>query len=238
MSSQYTKKQGFTLIEIMVALGLMSLLMVIIATIFSQGIGMYNKGTELSYIIGTARSAIENFLVKDLSGCLPLESGQQKFEMGEDNPGADSADARDWIFFRATVTTSSGVKGVQVKYYLAEETDTSILSESGSGGHAKTLKTKRTLYVLRRQTADFDGNNEENTDLCHYVLSFNIEFFDTAETKFKPLKDSKFEYPIGDNKPEDERIPRGISVALRIVANAAERTERVIARDIWIPMGQ
>jgi prepilin-type N-terminal cleavage/methylation domain-containing protein len=232
------KHRGFTLIELLVALGLMSILMVIVATIFSQSIGIYNKGSDLIHIYGTARSALDNFMVKDLNGCLPLEGDQQRFEMGEDNPNADSSDARDWISFRATAVTSNGTKGARVKYYLAEETDTSLLSAAGSGGAAKTLKSKRTLYVLRRQTADFDGKNEENTDLCHFVLSFNIEVFDTAETKLKQLKDTSFKYPIGDNKPENEKIPRGIRVSLRVVANAAERTERIIQREIWIPVGQ
>jgi hypothetical protein len=171
-----------------------------------------------------------------LNGCLPLEGDQQRFKM--ENGGADDTNARDSISFRASALTSQGVKGVEVTYFLQEDDDPTILAESGSEKVAKTKKTNRTLYVLRRKTTDYDGQSEESTDLCHYVLAFNIEFFDSTDVKYKEISEGKFTYPIGDANPADEKLPRAIRVTLRVVANAAERIERAATRIISIPMGQ
>ncbi|MFA5793944.1 MAG: prepilin-type N-terminal cleavage/methylation domain-containing protein [Candidatus Brocadiia bacterium] len=236
--SENRPRSGFTLIEIMVALALMAMLMVIIATIFSSSSKITTDGYDMLYIYSTARAAVD-YMVKDINGCLPLEGDQQRFELGEDAQGTDESAARDWLQFRATAQTKDGVKGVLIKYYLAEETDPTILGEAGStAGAAKTVKSKSTLYVLNRKTSDFDGSNEEITAMCHYILSFNIEFFDTASKTYKQLKESKFDYPIGDAKPEDEKLPRGLRFILQVVASAAERKSRAIIHEVYIPMGQ
>ncbi|MFH1228026.1 MAG: prepilin-type N-terminal cleavage/methylation domain-containing protein [Planctomycetota bacterium] len=231
-------RSGFTLIEIMVALGLMAMLMVIIASIFSSSSKMTTDGYDMMYIYSTARAAVD-YMTKDINGCLPIEGDQQKFEMGEDAQGTDDSAARDWIQLRATVQTKDGIKGALVKYYLVEESDPNILGEAGAtSGATKTIKSKSTLYVLKRKTVTLNDSVEEITDMCHYVLSFNIEYFDGADKKYKQLKESKFQYPIGDGQPADEKIPRGLRVTLQVVASAAERKSRAIIQEVYIPMGQ
>ncbi|MBI4713419.1 MAG: hypothetical protein HY762_09010, partial [Planctomycetes bacterium] len=211
--------------------------MVIVATIFTQSSTTYLVGTDRLTIYSTARAAVD-LLAMDMNGCLPVENDQQRYEMGEEKVGAHMVDARDWISFRATAPVNNEMKGCEVKYSLVAETDPSIIAEGSEQGVAKTVRTKRQLYVLRRETKDFDGVVLDKTDLCHYVLSFNIECFDSTDKKFKQLNELTFTYPIGDANPTDEKLPRGLRVTLRVVAGAAERQERLITRVIWIPMGQ
>ena len=91
---------------------------------------------------------------------------------------------------------------------------------------------------MRREARDFDGQLLDSVALCHYVLSFNIEVYDRNSRSFKQLSETSYSYPIGDKTPDSEKLPLGLRVTLRVIANAAERQERIMSRVIWIPMGE
>ncbi|MDI6732550.1 MAG: type II secretion system protein [Planctomycetota bacterium] len=230
-------QSGFTLVELLVTIGLMTFIMVLIATIFSQTITTVNIGTDQLDIYTSARSGVD-FLVSDIKGCLPVENKDQRFTLAEDKEGEHIVQAQDRISFRAVALVTNQLAAAEIEYYLVEETAPSFTDEKGQTGRSATIKTKRPLYVLRRNAKDFNGQLLDFTDLCHYVLSFNIECFDSASKTYKQINEVDYTFPIGDGNPEDEQLPSGLRITLRVVANAAERQERIISRVIWIPMGE
>jgi prepilin-type N-terminal cleavage/methylation domain-containing protein len=273
------KKQGFTLIELMVAVGLMALIMGIVGMVFRQTSGVFKGSDDEMTIYRNARATLDQLEV-DLLGCLPLDINLQRFSLEEGkylpmpkpnettaraektmNPNDVNADAMDKINLR-TFTSAGGIfQGVDITYVLGEECDPTILAETGGTG--KTLKTKRQLYALYRipkainkdgTTGSLIGDSKNQTSqeleaamaFCHYVLSFNIEYFDTTRKQFRQVSDHKkdpitnrdiFEWPIGDNNPPGEQLHRALRIVLRVVADAAERKERIFPRTIWIPVG-
>lgn len=79
-----------------------------------------------------------------------------------------------------------------------------------------------------------------DTELCHYVLSFNLEYY-AANQQFSQLDPSPFPEtnPAGQepqNATTAYRVP-AIRVTLVIVDDAGERQERTIQKTIWVPQG-
>jgi prepilin-type N-terminal cleavage/methylation domain-containing protein len=228
---------GFTLLELMIAVGLMAFIMTLVAAIFSQTSATYVVGSDRLSIYSSARAALDIF-ANDINGCLPIESGQQNFTLLEDKEGENIAGARDRISFRAVALVKQQPVSAQIEYYLVEDTDPSLLDTSGKSGRSKTTKTQRQLYVLRREARDADGQVLDSVALCHYVLSFNIEVYDRGSRSFKQLSEVNYDYPIGDRTPVTEKLPLGLRISLRVIANAAERQERIILRVVSLPMGE
>lgn len=223
-------KKGFTLLELMVAVGLMSFIMVIIVDIFKQSTSSYNIGTDQMAIYASSRAL--DTVVTDLSGCFALETGQQKFFL--DDKDHDLTAAKDGITFSGIALVMTQTRSAQVSYFLAPDKDYSFLNKEGKPGMEETTKTARKLYALRRQTAELDGSAVKTADLCSGVLSFNIEVYDSASKSFKQIRDAGYTFPIKDTT---QKMPIGLRFTMRLIANAAERQERIVTRVIWIPMG-
>jgi len=266
MEFDLKRKQGFTLIEILVAVGLMALIMVIVATIFRQTSRLYSEGGDRMTIYLNARNTLDQLEV-DLLGCLPMDIGLQKFSLAEGRcldenrveGTADSDTVADKMTLRSFTSAGGTFQAVEVQYVMGKETDPTILAETGGTG--KTLKTKRQLYAIYRKPYLLDKNGnatsligdpkldpkdrEASMALCHYVLAFRLEYFDTTMRQFREISDHLkdqspkdiFEWPIGDGNPSGEQLHRGIRAILRVVANAAERQERIFPRIVWIPVG-
>jgi prepilin-type N-terminal cleavage/methylation domain-containing protein len=263
------RRQGFTLVELLVAVGLMAMIMTIVGVIFTHITRGHADTIETLTIYLNARTSLDQ-IETDILGCLPLSINMQKFSLesgkyldmaGNENSlaKADKSSA-DKINLR-TFTSAGGVfQGVDLTYILGEEKDPTILVETGGTG--KTIKTHRQLYALYRipKMINKDGTvgpligdaqsdpkeREAAMALCHYVLSFNIEYFDSTRKQFREIKDhwidpkdnrDVFEWPIGDDNPPGEQLHRGLRVNLRVIANAAERSERMFSKVIWIPVG-
>ncbi len=233
---------GFTLLELLVAVGLMMLIMGIVSMIFSQGSKTFQDTQERLLIYDSASFAV-NSLDTDLKGCLPIEEGKQVFTLSEDTSGADTEKAKDKISFVATVPLNGKSRTGSVTYRLEPDTDLSLLSQDGKPVN-ETVRTKRPLYVLRREVYELGTNTLlSQLDLCHYIISFNIEYYDTASKKFRQISDlsepkDKFKWPIGDKDPEGEVLHSGLRVTLIVVASGGEHQERVIPKVMWLPLGQ
>ncbi len=170
----------------------------------------------------------------------------------------------DIISFRSTTTVGDTIQTCQVTYYLMPGSKAldpgSPIPVAGDDTHKETARTQRPLFTLVRQvrTADpktpsiFDqiptvmdkgsGSLTQVLDqeLCHYVLSFNIEYFAENRT-FSQLQPSPCTRtdPLGDSKGDNDtktplRIPC-LRVTLVIVEDIAERQERVIQKVMWLP---
>lgn len=97
------------------------------------------------------------------------------------------------------------------------------------------------------------GLGSERCDLCHYVLSFNLEYFalKAGATPTAPGVPPVAPYapngagsalsaaftggtPLGT--AVTDRLPFGIRAMLRVTEGAGERQERLIVRTVWIPL--
>jgi len=148
-----------------------------------------------------------------------------------------------------------------VEYALAPEPD----QELGGGPTSVSVRSGREMRVLLRRLwlvksstawaalAGAAGGKPldiaaatsagftliEESPLCHYVTSMNVEVF--ADGVYYQLHDGGANpypasmMPLGDD-PSDPGMPRKIRVTLRVLDGAAERAERCLMREIWIPL--
>ena len=155
---------------------------------------------------------------------------------------------------------------VEVSYFLipANKTiDPSGAIVAGDDTHKQTARTKRGIYTLIRQlrTTDPEANPPDfsqmaqvmdrvtgalvsivDSELCHYVISFNLEYFADNLT-FSQIDPSMNLFPqsdpLGDgqgtNDTDTAYMVPAVRVTLVIVEDFSERQERVIQRVIWIP---
>lgn len=214
--------RGFTLIELMVAIGLATILVGTVAMIFYGSTDIFKTSESRITIYGNARAAMD-VMARDISSMLPRDSGQQRMYIwnGGTSEGNDRGNpATDTIQFRAIVPVNSTRHGnqappagqlasptlmtVHVLYSLRLDDDPEIL---GITNQTNATATGRPLYVLRKRLFDvatlgaqgtvapaagfpaagdaLDGANpnlyaDETGDLCHYVLSFNLEWIHSA----------------------------------------------------------
>lgn len=90
----------------------------------------------------------------------------------------------------------------------------------------------------------------EDADLCHWIVSFNIECYHyiaasapgPLNPKYYELNESGNPYvaavmPLGDLPGSEPVIPRKLRMSLRVIEGAAERQERLLQREVWLPLG-
>jgi hypothetical protein len=170
----------------------------------------------------------------------------------------------DIISFRTTTTVGGTIQTCQVTYFLMPGNMTldpgSPTPVAGDDTHKETVRTQRPLFTLVRQARTADPNTPAifdqiptvldkgsgsitqvlDQELCHYVVSFNIEYFADNRT-FSQLQPSPCTRtdPLGDGKGDNDvktplRIPC-LRITLVIVEDIAERQERVVQKVMWLP---
>ncbi len=176
----------------------------------------------------------------------------------------------DRMSFRATTAVGDTMQTCQVTYELipgnmAIDPNGSLVA--GDESHRVTVRPDATggfrgLYTLVRRvrTAEpatptiFDKIPQvrdratgslvsvHDTELCHYVVSFNLEYF-ASNYNYSQLDPSPFTSsdPLGDGKgPNDTTTPYrvpALRATLVIVEDVGARSERMVQKAIWVPQG-
>jgi len=187
--------------------------------------------------------------------------------------------AADLIEFIATTTVGDTMQTCKVTYELMPGNfaigPDGKTPETGDSSHKQTVRSQRGLYTLVRRirvpdptavivpgvppkydqmAKDRMANTIADQELCHYVISFNLEYFDASQ-KFSQLEPSPFTRKLGgqadplgngqganDTNPPPPanasaiRVPY-VRATLVIVEDAGERQERTIQKAMWVPMG-
>lgn len=172
--------------------------------------------------------------------------------------------AGDHMGFRSTTAVGDSMQTCEITYELIpgdKTVDTGGNLQQGDTSHRQTVRTNRGLYTLIRRVRVADLNSDPpvfnqipqvkdpvtgslttlvDTELCHYVVNFNLEYFANNQT-FSQLDPSPFPRtdPLGDNQGDNDTsnpytVP-AIRVTMVIVEDIAERCERTVQRVIWIP---
>ncbi len=186
--------------------------------------------------------------------------------------------AADLIEFISTASVADTVQTGRITYELIPSNYTLSVTgapEAGDESHKETVRTLRGLYTLVRRVRvpnpaipilpgvpprydqmplDRLGNVVPDQELCHYVISFNLEYFDNTQ-KFSQLEPSPFTRTLGRTNdplgnaqgPNDMNPPPpAVASALRvpyiratlvIVEDTGERQERTVQKVMWLPMG-
>lgn len=110
--------RGFTLVELLVAVALLSLLMVAFYTIFKGGTKAYETGEERVEIIQNARIAFER-MVNEIRQALPDVDGDTPDVVFELGGGATAKDGK-WITFYAPIDGVKGAEKIQFSRYSGE----------------------------------------------------------------------------------------------------------------------
>lgn len=185
---------GFTLVELLVAIGLMMILISSMVLIFVSTTTTVEINRSRIQIHNAARAALEQF-ARDLSSMLPMSGGSQRFWMrdGGELPiaSADRHHIGAWDTIGFTAVTS--VKGVpttaQVVYRLIKDPRGKTVEKLKDG----ILLAGRQLYILRKELRNVDGGalldptktggvalDQPTAELCHYVVSFNLEYMSAS----------------------------------------------------------
>ncbi len=205
--------------------------------------------------------------------------------------GGHIGTAADRISYICTTTVGDTLQTCKVTYELMPGNmalDDMGNPVAGDESHRETAITRRGLFTLIRRVRvpdpnapppppgqlprydrmpkDRAGNTIRDTELCHYVLSFNLEYFANNQN-FSQLEPSPFQPegrdpaadPLGNGKGNNDvnpvpgpgpggpggggpvqttalRIPY-IRATIVIVEDTAERQERSIQKAMWIPVG-
>lgn len=178
--------------------------------------------------------------------------------------------AADRVSFRALATVADTLQTCQITWELIPSnfyTDARGNLQRGDSSHQRTARTNRPLYTLirrvrvadpanptvyNRMAKDSTGVDVQDSEMCHYVLSFNLEYYGISNTGlmvFSQLQPSYFQNkmppdpndPLGNGQgPNDTtaayRIP-AIRVTIVVVEDTSERQERSISKVTWIPVG-
>lgn len=179
---------AFTLVELLVAIGLMMVLISSLVLIFASTTATVEINRSRIQIHNAARAALEQ-LARDLTSMLPMDGGAQRFWMrdGGEKP-INSAErnyigATDSIGFRAVTSVKGVLTPAQVVYRVVLDPRGKSV-EKVIGGN---LVAGRQVYILRKEVLDLNGNALPDptqsgktvpaaADLCHYVVSFNLEY--------------------------------------------------------------
>ena len=111
-------KRGVTLVELLVAVALLSLLMVAFYTIFKVGNKAYQTGEERVEIIQNARVAFER-MVSEIRQAVPEVSGDNPDVVLELGGGGTATDGY-WITFYAPIDGTEGVEKIQFSRYSGD----------------------------------------------------------------------------------------------------------------------
>ncbi len=186
--------------------------------------------------------------------------------------------AADLVEFISTASVADTVQTGRITYELIPSNYALSIAGTptpGDESHKETVRTRRGLYTLVRRVRvpnpavpilpgvpprydqmplDRLGNVVPDQELCHYVISFNLEYFDNTQ-KFSQLEPSPFTRTLGRNNdplgnaqgPNDMNPPPpAVATALRvpyirvtlvIVEDLGERQERTVQKVMWLPMG-
>ncbi|MCC6741043.1 MAG: type II secretion system protein [Planctomycetia bacterium] len=301
------RNAGFTLMELLVAVGLMVILMTAIVMIFYRSTDVMKIQDARINIYENARAAVD-ICASDIQNAIPASGGQQRMWVANyarpaagPVPVGDNMDgAADYIGL-VTVTTcpaGSGVsatrelKTVYAEYFLTNDDD----AETSFSGRGNTTgqRSQRRIFVLKRRlwslptlittlqiqqisaipilttplsnmaTGPLVTTNTltppgpspatmtliEDADLCHWVVSFNLEVYHynaaaapgPSNPKYYELNEAGSPYtvavmPLGDLPGSEPVVPRKIRLSLRVIEGAGERQERLIQREVWVPLG-
>ena len=293
------KNSGFTLMELLVAVGLMVILMTAIVLIFYRSTDVMKIQDARIQIYENARAAVD-IIANDIQNAVPVDGGQQRLwienfnrpTMGAVPAGTNMDGAIDYIGLVTVATAPAGagtptreLRTVYAEYFLMNDED----SETTMTGKGATVgqRSQRNIYVLKRRlwalptagslatlTTTQKGGIPlftpmpaaaalappgpspaalpliEEGDLCHWIVSFNIEVYwdDTPALPDGPGKYSELDesppmpyvkgiMPVGDTIPGDPSFPRKFRLTMRVIEGAGERQERCFQRDIWAPLG-
>lgn len=157
------RDSGFTLMELLVAVGLMVMLMTAIVLIFFRSADVMKIGDARIQIYENARAAID-VVASDVQNALPVDGGQQRLWMenfarpvvGTVPVGNDVDGALDYIGL-VTVTTapttgptaSRELRTVYVEYFLMNDEDAE--TSFAGAGYMEAQRSNRRIYVLKRR---------------------------------------------------------------------------------------
>ena len=180
--------------------------------------------------------------------------------------GGHTDRAGDRIIFRTTTGVGDTMQTVEVSYFLIPSNktiDTSGVLVAGDDSQRLTVRTERGIYTLIRQIRSADPASNPpvydqmaqvmdrvtgalvslvDTELCHYVISFNLEYYADDQT-FSQIDPSMNLFskadPLGDALGDNDlltpyRVP-AVRVTIVIIEDRAERQERMVQRVFWIP---
>lgn len=186
---------AFTLVELLVAIGLMMILISSCVLIFSSSSTTVMIGEARIRIYNSARATVDQ-VTRDLSSMLPVDGGSQLLWMKDaaskngSSAYTDTSDAKrhyeyatDQIGFTAVTSVKGSYVAAIIVYRLVRDPDPDRgkTVERYVNGVAMPA---RQLYILRKEYRDLNGGDLKDAagvavepgDLCYYVISFNIEY--------------------------------------------------------------
>ncbi|RKY25499.1 MAG: hypothetical protein DRP79_06550 [Planctomycetota bacterium] len=244
---------AFTLVELVVVIGLMTLLVSILFAILTSAQETVSETRRSSDINENARVAIE-FIKDELLSCKPPRNDRELYDPGHmfvirNNPNLTSGDDELWFTTGAGVDSKGRRVRKNVRYFVAEDEHLGL----------KILKRQefRDLY------ADFEappapveedegGKKKDTVNICEYVEHFDVQYLNfikdptvnaTVPDKYIPElsdevpRDINFRDPNvwkDSGLPDNQTAPPAIRITL-VVRDKRGRQSCFIQRVFWVP---
>lgn len=157
---------GFTLLEILVAFGLLTVLVLALSMLFRQGTAAFKKGYDTTQVYQSARIALDR-MVRELSSAYAgSEDSQMVYNFVGKESGVQTGTAGPEVYFMAPVKNSGDSDLVEIGYWL-KTADNSLM---------------RYIYTADKTDLSSFGSFTKGTSdlLASNVVSLVIEYYDGA----------------------------------------------------------
>jgi len=226
-------RSGFTFVELLLALGIFSIVAVTIAGTFAAGIKIHRRATNVNFEERDARLILD-LLTQDLENAV-----YYNFENSSPEKNAFEGDANQIRFLTAT---SAGLKVVRYSLVTLEK---ARVHQTLVGKHFSKLKS--VLVFLRK-------DEEEGLVLLREEMNF-ADLFQTNPsteqdvlTKFMKKDGLKFSFLYKEGNLEssplvwldtwkEKGIPLGVKVQMSFVEREKDKQAYQISQRVYIPTG-
>ena len=254
--------KGFSLVELLIALGIFSVIALSLYVVFANGLRIQKEAKNLEDVYRDARFIMES-ITQDVENMVPLSSGQNGQEImqtilreatsrnvniiaGSFSMGSSSIKQSFFKGDEKSVNMAVPFNGElrEVRYELKPSSELKVfktlVGETYKANQNITVRSEEnfeTESFIREVRPIKEGKEEETDDFTEEVLSPYI------------LKDQvKFQYAARDGKEasmpytwkdswEEDYFPAGIRVEMSFFNPNNEKMPIILRKDIFIPLG-
>ena len=225
------ERSGLTLIELMLAVGLLAVLSTISFLCYNAAVRAWRAGTELSNSLHQGDFVIEQLIMGLRSACKKTD-GKTVFVLKDDGDGASAHDSIQWIKLgSAMIGSDSPYAG------MPHAVEVSIRDVPNARGKAQTGLAVRS-WRLDLQQEDFDPDQVPPVLLSTRVVGFSCRALDKNQNPASTI-DSKPDLKWLDEwigPAYTNTLPKAVEITLYVQSPEKGREPLEMKRIVRLPM--
>jgi len=218
---------GLTLIELILAVGLMALISTVAFLGYNAAVRAWRAGTELANSLHQGDYIMEQLVMGLRSSCKPF-----CFIMTD---GGDGAAARDSIQWTKIGTSLVGADAPYAD--MAHSVEVSVRDVTDARGKTRTGLAVRSWMLGALQQTDFDADKVPPVLLSTRVMGFNCRMLDPNQPT-AGVVGAKPDLQWMDGWLNTNRLPRAVEITLYLQPSEEGKDPLEMKRIVRIPMAQ